>query len=240
MKKVGISCSVMPGFSEVFNDYDFFYLGVDYPRRISQNNAMPLVLTMTTNEAVIDAYIDEIDALLLIGGSDIAPFNYQEETLQKCGNVKPMIDAFDFALLKKATAKKIPILGICRGLQLMNCYFGGTLYQDLTYNDKVILKHDQGCLADFPTHYLDIKVKDSHTYKIFNKDKIKVNSFHHQCIKTLAPGFRNIAESSDKVIEIIEKEDYGFMMGVQFHPEMMANRGNEEMDLVFKYFIEQI
>ena len=152
------------------------------------------------------------------------------------GVVSPERDKFEIMLLKEYLKTNKPILAICRGLQLTNIYFGGTLYQDIKYVDTQI-QHRQKWHLYLPTHNIDILGKDNILYEIFG-EKTRVNSFHHQMIKDLAEGLTPIAKSSDGVIEALQKKDHPFFYATQWHPEMMSVRGNEGMKKIFDKFVE--
>jgi putative glutamine amidotransferase len=144
-------------------------------------------------------------------------------------------DKFELALVKKAFLKKIPILGICRGGQLINVAFGGSLYQDLKQN-KIFLNHTlKGSAIYGRKHSLKIMTK-SKLFSILKKEKIQVNTSHHQMVKKLAKGFFVSAVSEkDGVIEGIESQNANYLIGVQWHPEMMAEEKSSK--LLFHSFI---
>ena len=151
------------------------------------------------------------------------------------GDITPERDTFELAILEEFLKTKKPILGICRGLQLMNVFYGGTLYQDIKYVDTNI-QHKQKWLADLPTHNINI-LENNILFEIFGK-KARTNSFHHQMIKDLGRELTSIATANDGVIEAIQNKNYPFFYGVQWHPEMMASRGNLGMKKIFDKFIE--
>lgn len=124
-------------------------------------------------------------------------------------------------LLKLAEEKGIPVLGICRGFQIINVFHGGSLYQDVSYRKELTLKHDQGSKPDLPTHSVDVMF-DTHLAKVLAEEKILVNSFHHLLVKNPGPDLVVSAKASDGVIEGLETKD-GQVMGVQWHPEMLHN-----------------
>ncbi len=162
-----------------------------------------------------------IDGLVLTGGSDVSPQFYQEEP-EDCHDCNPVRDKWELELFKQAFKKQIPVLGICRGMQLMNVALGGSLYQDINKHLGEDLVHEpQG--KDYVNHDVEIK-KGSILYDIFEAEKIEVNSYHHQAIKEMAPPFSAIASSSGGIIEGIEAEDRKFVLGVQWHPEDLINK----------------
>ncbi len=183
-----------------------------------------------------DESLDEViaiaDGLLLMGGHDIDPGYYAEDN-HECRCVDTERDALEFALLKRATAKGIPVFGICRGLQVMNVYFGGSLFQDVEKDLSGALPHDfhfiNGEVAprDHTAHEIRI-LKDSVLYHSMG-ELSKVNSLHHQGIKELAQGFRATAWTDDGLIEAIEHESFPFCVGVQWHPEELGDKGSHNL-----------
>ncbi|QGG98123.1 gamma-glutamyl-gamma-aminobutyrate hydrolase family protein [Streptococcus dysgalactiae] len=217
---IGISASVIVDSGGMFPGYHRSYVNEDYVSSVCKNDAIPMILPISEDVTILDGYINTIDGLILSGGHDICPLNYGEEPSPKLGDTFPARDAFDFALLERAVAKEIPILGICRGNQIINVKNGGNLWQDLSYVQKPLLKHWQEHHPDWATHSVDLE-KGSLLHRIFETDTLMVNSFHHQIIKEVAPGFKVAARAKDGVIEAIEHESYPFMIGVQWHPEML-------------------
>ena len=178
-----------------------------------------------------------VDGLLLSGGQDVAPKNYGEEPTPKLGDIFPERDDFEYALLKAALEAKKPILGICRGLQIINTYFNGSLYQDLSYIGTEVLKHNQVNSPSMVTHSVTLD-KSSKLFDIFGEEKIRVNSFHHQAVKKVGDGLAISAKAPDGVIEAIEKTDYPFLVAVQWHPEML-HLTVEMMNKLFIRFIKE-
>jgi putative glutamine amidotransferase len=169
----------------------------------------------------IDNVINICDGLIITGGViDINPKWYNEKPLNKYKNIiYGEDDEIDFAYIKKFYENNKPILGICRGIQSINVYFGGSLYQDIpkhNFKDKT------------ETHSVKL-YKNYFLYNCYNKEKIEVNSFHHQSIREIACDFKVTAISDDGIIEGIESEN---ILGVQWHPEIMRDIS------FFKKFIE--
>lgn len=217
------------------------YVNNHYSDSIIKIGGTPIILPLTDDEETIFKYIDLIDGLILTGGDDINPQLFQEESLPETQIPDLKRDSFDMLLIRYAIKKNIPILGVCRGMQLLNIYFGGSLYQDLKYNEEVYLKHLQGVGSPhIPVHKI-IPVEDSFLDRLFTKD-LWVNSFHHQSIKEVGGNLQISAKSSDNVIEAIEYIDNNhFILGVQWHPEMMYSQGNNrDMKELFQYFMDRL
>ena len=211
-------------------------VSIDYSRAIMEAGGIPVVLPVHDNIEVIREQILHLDGLLLSGGVDSDPALYGEDSLQEIGVVSPERDKFEIMLLEEYLKTNKPILAICRGLQLTNIYFGGTLYQDIKYVDTQI-QHRQKWHLYLPTHNIDILEKDNILFEIFG-EKTRINSYHHQMIKDLGNGLTSIAKANDGIIEAFQNKNHKFFYAVQWHPEMMAVRGNEGMKKIFDKFVE--
>ena len=217
------------------------YVNNHYSNSMMKIGVTPIILPVTTDEETISKYIDLIDGLILTGGDDINPQLFNEEFLPETEVPDNNRDKFDLTLIKYGLKKKVPILGICRGMQLLNVYFNGSLYQDLKYNDKIKLKHYQGFKnPDIPVHKINL-TENSVLKEIFTDD-LWVNSFHHQGVKEVGEKLKISAYSTDGLVEGIEYIDEDqFVLGVQWHPEMMYSKGNDKnMENLFRYFIKKI
>lgn len=208
-----------------------------YVKSIIQAGGIPLMIPLGVEKDALEI-IDKIDGLLLTGGVDVHPHFFNEEPHPRLGDVMLERDQVELKLSEAALERKIPIFGICRGIQLLNVVVGGTLYQDMPsqYEGTLIL-HQQKAKRREVCHYIDIK-KGSLLAEIVGKEKLAVNSFHHQALKDVPEIFTITAQSSDGIIEAIEMKDYPFCLAVQWHPEEMAI-ANEEYSLrLFSAFID--
>ncbi|MFR7592416.1 MAG: gamma-glutamyl-gamma-aminobutyrate hydrolase family protein [Longibaculum sp.] len=227
---IGIACG-----QRVENGRYQQYVNQDYISAIEKAGGIPLLLSVSDHFEIIDEQIQHIDGLLLIGGEDVNPLYYHENWQFEQDESDSRRDEYEMELIKKCTDQRIPILGICRGLQIINVAFGGTLYQDNQKISEYIFQHRQKERRDYPTHSIRIN-KDSFLYPIFG-DKVMVNSFHHQSIKKIADDFRVVARSEDSIIEAIQ-HNYLNICGVQWHPENMCLR-SEQMQKLFDVFVYQ-
>lgn len=224
-------------FFEKKNSRKYVQLSYDYVKTINTAGGIPLILPIITEEELLYDYINIIDGLLLSGGEDLLPLLYGENPIDKVDAICCDRDECEMALFKKAYEKQIPILGICRGMQLMNVALGGTLYQDINKQIENSLGHcPQESIADQLYHRVKIDA-GSKLYNIFGKKDIEVNSFHHQSLKDIGKGLKATAYSHDGIVEGVESLERDFLIGVQWHPEKLADKysvfGN-----IFKTFIK--
>lgn len=203
---------------------------LDYVEGVTQAGGVPLVLPPIAGSA--ETLIEGIDGLLLSGGSDLHPGYYGEEPLPELDVTIPERDEFEMELLEHALARKMPIFGICRGLQVLNVVYGGTLYQDLPSQLGEGINHRQTTPKSQPTHEIMVD-KASNFAEVVASPLVKVNSYHHQAIKDLAEKFAVCARSSDGVIEAVEARDLDdhWLVGVQWHAEAMRDAGAEHRSL---------
>jgi len=239
MKKVVVGTSGSRSTEEkrALAGYRRSYVAEDYVQAILENKAIPIILPMSKKLDLVADYIRQIDGLLLSGGHDVAPRFYAEEPLEKLGKICPERDEFELALIAEALKQRKPILGICRGQQILNVYFKGSLYQDQSYASGIRIKHDQDQDSDLVTHSIFIE-QGATLAKIFAEDRLMVNSFHHQMVKELGQGLLVDALSGDGVVEAFHHADYPFVVGVQWHPEMLC-QSLPEMNLLFQAFIKE-
>ena len=166
---------------------------------------------------------ERLDGVLIPGGVDINPLEYGEEVRPECGNLDPARDRVELQLSKWALEDGKPLLGLCRGLQVINVASGGTLWQDLASQSAAFHKHDYFPTTGFERNHLAHEVEVVAGTKlrgVFDAPRVMVNSMHHQGIKQLGRGLVASAIAPDGLIEAIEKQDDAFMVAVQWHPEV--------------------
>jgi len=208
-----------------------------YIRSVLRAGGVPVVLPINDNPEALKKMIAIIDALIMTGGEDVDPSKYFEEPLPFLERINPERDVFDIALVKLAVESGIPVLGICRGHQVMNVAFGGTLYQDIPAQIKTgVLKHRQQAPFWYGTHLVQLE-KNSVLAKILGKTTVITNSFHHQAVKEAAPGFVVTGRTNDGVVEAMEMKDNPKVFSVQFHPEGPTEHGSDEFLPIFAYLV---
>jgi putative glutamine amidotransferase len=217
-------------------------MGQKYVRVLAAAGAIPwLVPLLAEDEATLHAIYDRLDGIFLTGGVDVDPAQYGEERLPLCGQTDPARDATEVMLVRWALADHKPVLGVCRGLQVINVAAGGDLYQDVTAQHPQALKHDyfplpgSGNTRDRLVH--DVRVlPGSRLGTILGAEQAAVNSMHHQGVKHLAPRLTASAFAPDGLIEGAEGTNGQFLVGVQWHPEELAD-SHPEMRRLFTTFL---
>ncbi|MDL2310762.1 gamma-glutamyl-gamma-aminobutyrate hydrolase family protein [Peptostreptococcaceae bacterium OttesenSCG-928-C18] len=231
-KFIGIPCWL-----ENRNGFVSHEINNNFSKMVLESGGIPIIMPQVLEKDILDEYIEMVDGLILVGGSDISPYLYNEGPNRFLDSTSPIRDEIEMYLLEKAVDKNIPLLGVCRGMQLMNIFFGGTLYQDIySQCDDVFNHSDRDGKRVIYYHKIDI-VKNSRLYEIYGSELV-VNTFHHQAIKDVGNGFKVTAKTDDGVIEAIEYEKDHFIMGIQFHPEFPEH--NKKFYKIFEYFIRNL
>ncbi|MCD8009884.1 MAG: gamma-glutamyl-gamma-aminobutyrate hydrolase family protein [Lachnospiraceae bacterium] len=211
------------------------FVADNYVDSVERAGGVPVLIPICANMETVWRMVEGMDGILISGGHDVNPQEYGERANGKCGRLMPRRDRQDIALARHVLNETMkPILAICRGIQIMNVAAGGTLYQDLESEGFEHHFTDMYPLNE-PTHTVEVK-EDSILRGIFGKERVRVNSFHHQAVKRLAEGFVVDAVSEDGVTEGIEPADGRFALGIQWHPEMMYD--SEEQLKLFRALVE--
>jgi putative glutamine amidotransferase len=194
-------------------------LNAAYPLAVLRAGGIPLVLSPLIGTGHNEEILDAIDGLVLSGGEDIDPAFYNQPRHPRLGDVDPVRDAFEIALFRDAQVRALPVLAICRGIQLVNVALGGTLWQDIPSEVPGALNHNPGTERDARTHLVEI-TPGSRLAAALGGTRFEVNSFHHQAIRDLAPGLAVTATSPDGIIEGGEGSAQDpWLLAVQWHPE---------------------
>lgn len=215
--RIGITCNV--------DDEGAARLLEGYWRSVEAVGAVPLLLTPTTDMALITAQVRSVDGLIFSGGSDVNPLFFGEEPLPRLGGINDARDAWEILLMRTALDHQVPLLGICRGMQLLVQVLGGRLYQDLATTHPTperLLKHSQEAVRHVETHTV-VTAEDSLMRRLFG-ERVAVNSFHHQAVAEVSDALRITATAPDGVVEAVESTMHKSIVGVQWHPECMVLR----------------
>lgn len=198
------------------------YSRPNYLSAILAAGGIPVILPIDLTEADMPQVVEAFDGFLFTGGPDVYPFFFQEETHPHCGNVSLKRDQLELSLLQHILNAKKPILGICRGIQLLNIGLGGTIYQDISsqFPQENPVAHKQPFAYDLPSHTVEV-VSGSRLAELSHGARLRVNSMHHQAIRQLAPSLTATGFAPNGLIECVEMADYPYFLAVQWHPEYL-------------------
>ena len=201
---------------------DITGVNANYVRAVIAGGGLPIIISPELDPTCAVELFGECDALLLTGGEDVDPERYCADPHPKLGDVSARRDLNELALIAEARARDLPILGICRGIQILNVAFGGTLFQDLPSQRPGDVNHDPGGARDDRSHDITLGPQ-SRLATIHGASAIRANSFHHQGIDAIGPGLVATATAPDGLVEGVELADgKGWVIGVQWHPEELA------------------
>ncbi len=234
---IGITCSrrVVEGWAPDSPGDRIDYTFEEYSKAILHCGGTPVLIPIAQNRGSLQMILDRIAGLLLSGGPDIHPKFYDEKPLPELGEVDEDLDGMELEIARLAFQRNLPILAICRGVQVLNVSRGGTLYQDITTHIQESIGHLQNVDKTIQTHTVGIEGKTL-LHRILGRGEIWVNGKHHQAIKDLAPGFVVSARARDGIIEAIEHPSKRFILGVQWHPEGMWGKDLSSKKL-FRAFV---
>ncbi len=228
------------GITSTFNDAQS-QLNMVYYTSVVKAGGVPYIIPpydITDGEGWASDILDSLDGILFSGGGDVNPLFFDEQPIRDLHAVATERDEMELLLVKLAADRQMPILGICRGLQVMNVALGGTVLQDIYAQDeKAWVKHAQTAPRFAATHTVDVD-DDSVLYKIYGKKELAVNSFHHQAVGEPAPNLRVVGRSVDGVIEAMESTEHKSILGVQWHPECLGNTWDTEGN-VFTWLVDE-
>ncbi len=210
-----------------------------YAQALYEAQAAPMLVPLSMPlEQVLEVFWPLADGLLLAGGGDIDPARFHGQPHPKVAEVYPDRDEVELALARRAVEEGVPLLAICRGIQVLNVALGGTLYTDIPDQVPDAVTHrGQGPLRNLCAHQVRVAA-DSRLAAILGASELCVNSFHHQGIKDLAPGLTPVAWSDCGLIEAVEIPGHPFAIGVQWHPELMVRHDSTPMRALFRAFAQ--
>ena len=220
-----------------------FYLGRDYCEALDASGGVPFHIGLIPDKKYIIESLKHLDGILLPGSdTDVDPHRFGEDPHLRLGKVIPEKDETDLMVLEEAEKLNIPVLGICYGMQALNVFRGGTLYQDIESQMSNSIKHEQGKPLDRNSHAIKIGQGSILARLITNNnanDVIRVNSTHHQAIKVVGKNLKATAWANDGVVECIEDiRENRFNLGVQWHPEL-SWKTDELSKQIFNVFVER-
>ena len=220
---IGISGSLNDAEKQVF-------LVRAYMQAILGAGGIPVLLSPEMTGETLSECLDRLDGLMLAGGGDVVPERYGQSAIPELGETTPLRDTFELSILPMAIDRAIPVLGICRGIQVLNVALGGTLYQDLATQHPAktcgLLPHQQTQPYETPTHGVQVEA-DSLLCRLLDSQHCLVNSMHHQAADTVAPALRIVARAEDGVIEGLAHPGLPFFVGVQLHPERLDDTASK-------------
>ena len=228
----------MIGITPLYDDRLMSYWMIPgYMKGVQACGGIPVILPLTNKEEDMEEIMSRLDGFLITGGPDIDPRLYGEEVVIESGILTPNRDHTEMSVLKKAIALNKPVLGICRGMQIMNVAMGGTLYQDLASQHPEDCDHTMPKPAIKPYHEVDI-MKDTPLYQWIGQAVLGVNTLHHQAVKDLAEGLKvqAISKGGD-LVESFWAPDKKFYCGVQWHPEFLFQKYPEHKT-IFQAFVD--
>jgi putative glutamine amidotransferase len=212
---------------------------ISYLRAVEAAGGVPLLIHLSDDAAVLDTLYQHIDGLLLAGGVDVDPASYQASRHPALEATDPAQDAVEITLARRAVADGMPVLGICRGIQLLNVALGGSLYQDIDAELPGALDH-RASIHQRDMAYLAHPVQldaASQLAGVLDCGELVVNTLHHQALRDLAPGVRVVARAPDGVVEGIEGAGAGYLLAVQCHPEELWAAADPRWRRMFESFI---
>ena len=213
------------------------YIASDYVDAVVKAGGIPVLIPIYQNAEVTRAVVDRLDGILISGGNDVDPRRFGVRAKSYCGSICEERDEQELELVRYVLKEtKLPILGICRGIQVMNIAMGGTVYQDLEKEGGFEMHSAEMYPRTAVVHEVSL-VEGSRIHRIYESSVVGVNSYHHQAVKDLGIGFAAVGSAAeDGVIEAMELLGERFVVGVQWHPEMMVD--SEVQPKIFKAFVE--
>lgn len=213
------------------DEKESYWMLPGYMKVLERCGALPIMLPLTVDKRVLKQAFAMCDGLLLTGGHDVGPYVYGQEASKECGVPCRVRDEMESILFKMALEVDKPVLGICRGIQFMNAYLGGDLYQDLPTEYDCKVEHHMVPPYDRTAHKVEV-LENCMLAEIIGAGVHEVNSYHHQAVKRLADLLDVMAVSEDGLIEAASVKNMKFMVGVQWHPEFSYEVNADSMKII--------
>ena len=216
-------------------------LAEGYFESVLKAGATPVIIPPFEDRDALANVLEHIDGLLLSGGGDLNPLFTDEEPIPQLHSVNYKRDLAELLLIRLAYDRQIPMLGICRGIQMLTVALGGSVYQDIYSQqpDRQLLGHDQQLDRRYASHTIQPTADSLVLRRLLGEAPVAVNSFHHQAVKETGPLLRVCATSPDGLIEAVESAEYKSVLGVQWHPECFILRQDESMMPLFRWLCEE-
>jgi putative glutamine amidotransferase len=234
---IGITCGSLRD-----RDWSPPFVGLrqTYINAVAAAGGAPILIPLVDDEDALRTLYERVDGLLLSGGGDIAPRYYGEEPHPELGSVDELRDRVELPLTRWAVADGKPVLGICRGIQILNVAMGGSLYQDIPAQlGGGPLHNDSATNQNWAHMAHDIRLDpESRLAELFGTTTLPTNSLHHQSLKALAPGLHPVGWAPDGVVEAVEGDNGHFLIGVQCHPEALQAEADPRWRALFRRFVE--
>ncbi len=220
------------------DEKDSLWMLPGYLDGIREAGGLPVIFPFAQEEEELAQLVRLCDGFLLTGGHDVSPALYREAPTERLGPVCPKRDTMEGLVLRMALAEDKPVLGICRGIQFINAFLGGSLYQDIPAQCPSETEHHQAPPYDKPSHEVTVEA-GTPLHRCLGLDRLPVNSCHHQAVKRLAPGLEKMAAAPDGLVEAVYMPGKRFLWAVQWHPEF-SFRTDASSRAIFRAFIESM
>ena len=212
--------------------------GENYLFSLEAVGAVPLILPIYDDPEALDRYVGLCDGYLIPGGIDVNPISYGETPHPLLETTRLDFDEYQLHLIERMRVSKKPVLAICRGIQIVNVAYGGTLYQDVSLHGEGTMRHSQVDITPGGISHR-VSIEDGSILHRLYGSELWTNSYHHQSIKDLGAGLRITARADDGIIEAVEATDHPYLHAVQWHPESFFPRPDNYMLAIFEDFVKQ-
>ena len=212
--------------------------GENYLFSLEAVGAVPLILPIYDDPEALDRYVGLCDGFMIPGGIDVNPISYGETPHPLLETTRLDFDEYQLHLIERMRVSKKPVLAICRGIQIVNVAYGGTLYQDVSLHGEGTMRHSQVDITPGGISHR-VSIEDGSILHRLYGSELWTNSYHHQSIKDLGAGLRITARADDGIIEAVEATDHPYLHAVQWHPESFFVRPDNYMLAIFEDFVKQ-